>query len=44
MTAGGWVFLISSLAFVWGLTGWCFYKVVSVRNPPPDPVRQFHSA
>jgi hypothetical protein len=29
MTAMGWVFLICSTAFVWGLTGWCFYKVLT---------------
>ncbi len=22
-----------SLAFVWGLTGWCFYKVLTVKDP-----------
>ena len=33
MTALGWIFLVSSLAFVWGLTGWCFYKVMTL---PPD--------
>ena len=29
MTAGGWVFLFSSLGFVWGLTVWCYYKVLT---------------
>ena len=42
----GWIFLIVSLAFVWGLTGWCFYKVL---NLPPEhdvaePPRDFRSA
>lgn len=32
MTVGGWVFLVTSLAFVWGLTGWCFYKVLTFRD------------
>ena len=39
MTPLGWIFLISSLAFVWGLTGWCFYKVLTVPGEiekPPD--------
>jgi hypothetical protein len=26
----GWIFLILSLSFVWGLVGWCFYKVLTV--------------
>ncbi len=33
----GWVFLISSLTFVWGLVGWCFYRVFS---RPPDTAGQ----
>lgn len=44
MTALGWVFLLLSLAFVWGLTLWCFVKVLSFKEEPPDPVKQFHSA
>ena len=44
MTPAGWVFLIASLAFVWGLTLWCFYKVLMTGEQPPDPVRKFHSA
>jgi hypothetical protein len=46
MTILGWIFLTVSLAFVWGLTGWCFYKVL---NLPPEhdvaePVKEFRSA
>ena len=44
MTSLGWLFLITSLAFVWGLALWCFYKVLTIREPPPDPVKKFHSA
>ena len=44
MTLAGWIFLITSLTFVWGLTLWCFYKVLSFREEPPEPVRRFHSA
>ena len=44
MNTGGWIFLTTSLAFVWILTIWCFVKVLSVRDEPPDPVRDFHSA
>jgi hypothetical protein len=40
MTFGGWVFLIASSAFVWGLAGWCYYKVFTVKDEhvvkPPD--------
>ena len=36
----GWVFLTVSLAFVWGLTGWCFYRVLTFSDAhpaePPD--------
>ena len=28
----GWVFLIVSLSFVWGLTGWCFYRVLTYSD------------
>ncbi len=38
MTFWGWVFLVLSTAFVWSLTGWCFYKVLSspreIERPP----------
>jgi len=32
LTPGGWLLLIGSLSFVWGLAGWCYYKVLSA--PP----------
>ena len=50
MTALGWTFMIASAAFVWGLTGWCFYRVFTL---PPDvspdeavseQAQHFHSA
>jgi len=46
MTALGWIFLVTSLAFVWGLTGWCFYKVLTLppAHPVAEPVKDFHSA
>ena len=44
MTTLGWLFLIVSLAFVWSLTLWCFYKVLSFKEEPPEPVKHFHSA
>ena len=39
MTTLGWVFLIASLVFVWGLTGYCFYRVLTAPGEierPPD--------
>ena len=38
MTTGGWVFLILSLSFVWGLSIWCYSKVLrgSDIEVPPD--------
>jgi hypothetical protein len=29
MTIGGWILMIGSLSFVWGLAGWCYYKILS---------------
>ncbi|HEU4364250.1 MAG TPA: hypothetical protein VFT13_02175 [Candidatus Krumholzibacteria bacterium] len=28
----GWISLIMSLAFVWGLAGWCYYKILTVKH------------
>lgn len=37
MRLGGWIFLISSMVFVWGLTLWCFRRVLSgVEAKPPE--------
>jgi hypothetical protein len=38
MTTGGWIFLLTSMIFVWGLCGWCFYKVMTggKTTKPPD--------
>jgi len=33
MTTVGWIIMIVSNACVWGLTGWCFYRVLSM---PPE--------
>jgi hypothetical protein len=41
MTPMGWVFLLASLTFVWGLAIWCFYRVGTLKDrtaseePPP---------
>ena len=29
MTIGGWILLVGSLSFVWGLVGWCYYRLLS---------------
>jgi len=29
MTTGGWIFMVVSLAFVWGLALWCFRKILT---------------
>ena len=29
LTVGGWILLVCSLTFVWGLAGWCYYKILS---------------
>lgn len=36
MTTAGWIFLIVSLTFVWGLAGYCFYRVFSAPPPSDD--------
>lgn len=39
MTPLGWIFLLVSTAFVWGLAAWCYYKVLTVPGEierPPD--------
>lgn len=32
MRPAGWIFLLTSLSFVWALTLWCFYKVLSIHD------------
>jgi hypothetical protein len=45
MTPLGWVFMLGSAAFVWGLTIWCFWRVLSFPDEPPaEQVKEFHSA
>jgi hypothetical protein len=33
MTAGGWILLVGSLSFVWGLAGWCYWKILTAPEP-----------
>jgi hypothetical protein len=35
MNAWGWVFMLCSLALVWGTTIWCYYRLLS--SPPEKP-------
>ena len=46
MTVLGWIFLVVSLAFVWTLTAWCFYRVLNLPadHPVAEPAKDFHSA
>ncbi|HWP04038.1 MAG TPA: hypothetical protein VNL96_11320 [Gemmatimonadaceae bacterium] len=37
MTVGGWITMIASLAFVWGLTVWCFRKVLETPQEEKAP-------
>ena len=32
MTIGGWILMIGSLSFVWGLVGWCYWKVLNTPD------------
>ena len=32
MTIGGWILLVGSLTFVWGLVGWCYYRILRGPN------------
>ena len=36
MTAGGWIMMLGSTAFVWSLAVWCYYKVMTA--PAQDEV------
>lgn len=38
MTVGGWLTMTMSLVFVWGLTGWCFWKVMTTPEAEKAPI------
>jgi hypothetical protein len=44
MTLLGWLFMIGSALFVWGLTLWCYVKVLTAPREPAEPVKDFRSA
>lgn len=37
MKLSGWIFMLGSLAFVWGLSIWCYYKVMTTDGSREDP-------
>lgn len=36
MSPAGWILLVVSLSFVFGLTGWCYYKVLTTTPEPSE--------
>lgn len=36
MTGLGWLFIAVSLACVWGLAGYCYYRVLTAPVPSDD--------
>ena len=44
INALGTLFLVLSVGFVVILTGWCFFRVLSFKEEPAQPVKDFHSA
>ena len=36
MTIGGWILMVGSLGFVWGLAGWCYWKILSGPDKPSE--------
>ena len=37
MTLGGWITMVVSLVFVWGLTFWCFKRVLASPQDEKTP-------
>jgi len=44
LTAAGWIFMILSVGFVWGLAIYCYRQVLKSPEPPPEEAEHFHSA
>jgi len=44
MTPLGWICMVCSLAFVWSLCGWCYYRILKAPQPPVEEVSRLHSA
>ena len=32
MTIAGWILMVVSLSFVWGLVAWCYWKVLKAPD------------
>lgn len=37
MTTAGWIWMVVSLVFVWGLSGWCYAKVLMTPQDEKVP-------
>jgi hypothetical protein len=44
MTALGWIFMLTSVSFVWALAIYCFKRVLTYPEPPPEQAEHFRSA
>jgi hypothetical protein len=44
LSAAGWIFMILSVGFVWGLAIYCFRQVLKSPEPPPEELEHFRSA
>jgi hypothetical protein len=44
MTAAALIFMTVSVSFVTVLMVWCFYRVLTMPEPPAEEVKEFHSA
>jgi len=36
MTVGGWILMIGSLTFVWGLAAWCYKTILTAPSDPKE--------
>ena len=44
MTTLGWIFMLTSVGFVWTLAINCFYRVLSFSEQPPEELQHCRSA
>ena len=44
MTTLGWIFMLTSVAGVFGGTFYCFWRVLSLPEEVAEQVKDFHSA
>ncbi len=38
MTTAGWIWMVASLCFVWGLTIWCYKTVLTTPDEEKVPI------